>query len=230
MIRQCDDVCSLTKPDDTFTLRRLRCDGPRDHVERRGQVCAFRRTPRGLVTCHFPLGCPSGARTTYTQRLLQKTCENSTYSKPMTFPPCRCNTLTFSQNEQEKFHHGFLVGDDPLRGITINKRDCHSQRREILGQECVPPLECGRITLSRQAHGSIPLRLPCAVGWSTYSAQQIASSSNAGFGSVPSYNNDPNAGSAGVVGGGAGEGQGVKARLINLIAAVRTLLRSESSG
>jgi hypothetical protein len=66
------------------------------------------------------------------------------------------------------------------------------------------------------------------VGWSTYSAQQIASSSNAGFGSVPSYNNDPNAGSAGVVGAASGEGQGVKARLINLIAAVRTLLRSES--
>ncbi|KAG7562845.1 hypothetical protein FFLO_01674 [Filobasidium floriforme] len=68
-------------------------------------------------------------------------------------------------------------------------------------------------------------RFLAKIGWSTYSAQQIASSSNAGFGSVPSYNNDPNAGSAGVVGGASGEGQGVKARLINLIAAVRTLLR-----
>lgn len=60
-----------------------------------------------------------------------------------------------------------------------------------------------------------------SVGWSTLSALNPALAANSGFGAAPNYD--------GSVGYGQGqEGPGVKVRLINLIAAVRTVMRSES--
>ena len=67
------------------------------------------------------------------------------------------------------------------------------------------------------------------VGWSTLSYSQAQQSANAGFGNVP---HDPYS-SFGSGGNGNGEDaltgqQGIKQRLIALISAVRTLMRSES--
>lgn len=71
--------------------------------------------------------------------------------------------------------------------------------------------------------------LSSQVGWSTLSYSQAQQSANAGFGNVP---HDPYS-SFGAGGNGNGEDaltgqQGIKQRLIALISAVRTLMRSES--
>lgn len=73
-----------------------------------------------------------------------------------------------------------------------------------------------------------PLPLFTQVGWSTLSYSQAQQSANAGFGNVP---HDPYS-SFGAGGNGNGEDavtgqQGIKQRLIALISAVRTLMRSE---
>jgi hypothetical protein len=61
------------------------------------------------------------------------------------------------------------------------------------------------------------------VGWSTLSTSHLQTSANAGFGHVP---NTYDAGGA-AFGQPGTEGQSIKARMITLIAAVRTLMRSE---
>lgn len=88
----------------------------------------------------------------------------------------------------------------------------------------------------------IPLRLVLTkpalcitilVGWSTLSYSQASQAANAGFGAVP---HDPySAAGAGFGGGpddsmtaGGAGGASIKQRMISLIAAVRTLMRSKS--
>lgn len=64
---------------------------------------------------------------------------------------------------------------------------------------------------------------PLVVGWSTLSYTQAQQSANAGFGNVP---HDPYSNFGGS-GGDEVTQQGIKQRLIALISAVRTLMRSE---
>jgi hypothetical protein len=77
--------------------------------------------------------------------------------------------------------------------------------------------------LSLSAISPAPLHvfIPPAVGWST----RATNSANAGFGHVPS---NPNMYEGAGYGNLGGEGPSIKAKMINLISAVRTLMRSKS--
>lgn len=82
-----------------------------------------------------------------------------------------------------------------------------------------------RFLAKSQCHStfvSIVVVLTQSVGWSTRTPQNV----NVGFGNVP---HNPNVYDGTSFGGGGGEGVSIKSKLVNLISATRTLMRSELS-